>query len=58
MFQNKKFESFEIQEAEERACALSRVLVKVKWTVNEKLFNELLEFGCVYQNNDGETALP
>jgi len=58
LFQSKKFESFEIQEVEERACALSRVLVKVKWTVNEKLFNELLEFGCVYQNNNDETALP
>lgn len=58
-FQNKDFESFEFKEVEERACALSRVLVKAKWRVNEKQFNELLEFGCVYENNnEGEIVLP
>lgn len=59
LFSNKKFIEYEIKEIEERAAAMTRVLVRVKWETNEKLFDELLEFGCCYENDKKEdVALP
>lgn len=58
MFASKELVCFEIKEIEERACALTRVLVQVQWNVENKLYSEPLEFGCVYQNKNGKTALP
>lgn len=58
MFESKNFISFEIKEVEERACALTRVLVQVKWCSKGKMYSEPLEFGCVYQDDNEKTAFP
>ena len=58
MFSQKTFGSFEILEIEERACALTRVLVQADWDNNGKHFSEPLEFGCVYQDKNEKPALP
>ena len=58
MFSQKTFGSFEILEIEERACALSRVLVQADWDYNGKHFSEPLEFGCIYQDKNEKPALP
>lgn len=58
MFSSKIFCSFEILEIEERGCSMTRILVQVDWEVNGKHFSEPLEFGSVYQNENGRAALP
>jgi len=58
LFEGKKFLSFEIMEVEERACSLSRVLAKIKWEDKSGVYEELLEFGCVFQTVDGKAAYP
>lgn len=58
MFASKEFVSFEIKEIEERACALTRILVQVQWDSERKMHSEPLEFGCVYQDKNGKSALP
>jgi hypothetical protein len=57
-FSNKRFIEYEIKEIEERAAAMTRVLVRVEWKTDEKLFDEILEFGCCYENNNKDVALP
>ena len=59
-FDKKDLVSFEIKEIEERACALTRVLINVVWQSNDCLYTGDLEFGIVYENeeNDKEIALP
>lgn len=57
-FESKLLNTFELVEVEERACALSKVVVKVFWTVAEKKKEAVLTFGCVYQSNDGRIGLP
>lgn len=58
MFSDKMFISFEIKEIEERACSMTRILVKVDWEVNGKRFSEPLEFGSIYQSENEKAALP
>ena len=58
LFQSKDFISFKLKEIEERACSLSRVLVQVDWNFGDKRMSKTLEFGCVYQSENGEVALP
>ena len=58
LFSEKAFCSFEIKEIEERACALTRILVQAQWECNNKHFSEPLEFGCVYQDENKKAALP
>lgn len=58
LFQLKDFVSYELKEVEERACSLTRILLKVDWMVGEKCYSEILEFGCIYQNVDGNSAFP
>ena len=58
MFSSKDFCSFEIKEIEERACSMTRILVQVDWEANGKHFSEPLEFGCLYQDENGKAALP
>lgn len=58
MFSTKSFCSFEIKEIEERACAMTRILVQVDWEIDGKHFSEPLEFGSTYQNENEKTALP
>ena len=59
-FENKKLISFELVEVEERACALSKVVIKVRWKENEKVKESELVFGCVYQGDEekSEVAVP
>ncbi|MEA4890498.1 MAG: hypothetical protein VB070_13665 [Clostridiaceae bacterium] len=58
MFFSKEFISFEIIEIEERACSLTRILVQVQWKDKERVRSEPLEFGCAYQERNGNHALP
>ena len=58
LFGNKHFISFEIEDVEERACALSRIAVLVKWESNNVVHSEHFEFGCSYQYEDGKIAYP
>lgn len=58
LFQNKAYHSFEMVEIEERACALSRVTIRAKWSTNDVVHEELLTFGCVYESKDGSVGLP
>jgi len=58
MFASKEFVSFEIKEIEERACALTRILIQAQWKTEDKLHSEPMEFGCVYQDKNGKAALP
>lgn len=57
-FAPKELISYELKEIEERGCALTRVLVEVKWQSLSNTYDELLEFGVVYQNKSKEVALP
>lgn len=58
MFASKDFCSFELIEIEERACSMSRILVQAAWEANGKNFSEPLEFGCLYQDEGEQPALP
>jgi len=57
-FENKILKTFELVEIEERACALSKVAVKVSWTDKGKEKEAILTFGCVYKGIDGCVGLP
>lgn len=58
MFQHKELDRFELLEVEERACALSKVVVKVFWTNCEDKKESILTFGCVYESNTNSVAVP
>ena len=60
LFEDKQLISFELVEIEERACSLSKVVVKVMWKENEKVKGTELTFGCCYKNNENqsEVAVP
>ncbi len=58
MFESKELISFEIREIEERACALSRILVQANWNIGSRTFSEPLEFGCVYRGDNERPSLP
>ena len=58
LFENKIFDTFEIIEIEERACALSKVEVKVLWTTNNCKKEAILTFGCVYESITEHIAVP
>ena len=57
IFENKILNCFEIIEVEERACALSKVVVRVSFTTDiEK--EATLVFGCVYESNSDRVGVP
>lgn len=58
LFSEKKFVSYELKEVEERACSMTRILVQADWEVKGKLYSEPLEFGCAYQDKNGNIAFP
>ena len=58
LFSQKLFRSFELKEIEERGCGLTRILVQVSWEENGKLFTAPLEFGSIYQDENGKIAVP
>ena len=59
-FESKKLISFKLIEVEEKACNLSKVVVKGIWKENEKVKEAELVFGCVYQGDEekSEVAVP
>lgn len=58
MFEHKILDRFEILEVEERACALSKVVVKVFWTNYEDKKEAILTFGCVYESDTNIVGVP
>ena len=57
-FHNKEFQSFELNEIEERSCCLTRISVQVNWKVGVQLHSEALEFGSMYQDETDKFAYP
>ena len=58
MFERKTLNSFEIIDIEERACALSKVMVKVFWTEDTEEKEATLTFGCTYESNTDRVGVP
>lgn len=58
IFEHKTLDTFEIIEIEERACALSKVIVKVFWTDDNHKKEALLTFGCVYESTTERVGVP
>lgn len=46
------------EEIEERALALTKIVVLVKWKSNDIVHTEHFEFGCSYQQEDGNVGYP
>lgn len=58
MFSSMHYCAYKLIEVEERSCSMVRILVQADWEVNEKHLSELLEFGCMYQDENGKPVLP
>ena len=58
LFEHKKLISYELEEIEERALALTKIVVLVRWESNNIVHNEHFEFGCSYQQEDGNLGYP
>lgn len=58
IFENKILNCFEIIEVEERACALSKVVVRVSFTTDIGPKEATLVFGCVYESNSDRVGVP
>ncbi len=58
IFENKILNFFEIIEVEERACALSKVVVRVSFITDKELKEATLTFGCVYESYDNRVGVP
>ena len=58
LFEHKKLISYELEEIEERALALTKIVVLVRWESNNIVHNEQFEFGCSYQQEDGNVGYP
>ncbi len=58
IFENKILNFFKIIEVEERACALSKVVVRVSFTTDKEPKEATLTFGCVYESNDNRVGVP
>lgn len=58
LFLNKKFISYKILEVEEKAAALSRILVAVKFKKGDDIVDTIWEFGCVYENTNDIVSVP
>lgn len=58
LFEDKHLLSYELEEIEERALALSKIVVLVKWESNNTVSTEHFEFGCSYQQENGNVGYP
>lgn len=57
-FEDKLLDKFEILEIEERACALSKIVISVDWTTTETKKNAQLTFGCTYETKGESVGVP
>ena len=58
LFENKLLDKFEIIEIEERACALSKIVIRVDWSNAETEKNAQLTFGCAYETKFESVGVP
>lgn len=58
VFEHKKLISYELEEIEERALALTKIVALVKWDSNNVIHTEHFEFGCSYQQENGNVGYP
>lgn len=58
MFENKIFDTFEILEVEERACSLSKVVLKIWWLESACKKEATLIFGCAYMSDTRNVGVP
>ena len=58
LFLNNKFISYKILEVEEKAAALSRVLIAIKFKKSEDIVDTVWEFGCIYEDIGDTIAVP
>lgn len=58
MFDKKILQSYSLIEIEERGCSLARLLARVTWNEDGKQNNGELEFGCAYQEKEGNVTFP
>lgn len=58
LFDHKNLISYELEEIAERALALTKIVVLVKWESNGIVHTEHFEFGCSYQQEDGTVGYP
>ena len=57
-FEDKLLDKFEILEIEERAFALSKIVISVDWTTTETKKNAQLTFGCTYETKGESVGVP
>ena len=57
LFEHKNLISYELEEIEERALALTKIVVLTKWESNGIVHTEHFEFGCSYQQEDGKRGI-
>ena len=57
-FENKILVDYKIVEIEERACALSKIVVNVCWSVQDVTKETLITFGCAYETIGESTGVP
>lgn len=57
-FEAKILDGYEIIEVEERACALSKIVVSVNWSTTETKKNTQLTFGCTYESKGESVGVP
>ena len=50
--------SYELEEIEERTLSLTKIVVLLKWESHNNVHTEHFEFGCSYQQEDGNLGYP
>lgn len=58
LFKNKILKTYEIVDVVESGCSMSKIDIKVIWTTNNKVREEILTFNSIYMSEDNQVALP
>lgn len=58
LFKNKILKTYEIVDVIESGCSMSKIDIKVIWTTNNKVREEILTFNSIYMSEDNQVALP